>query len=214
MQSNSKLCQMRALTPSAYSLQIRWCVACRIYLSRSQVQILLHLDTTASICRLQVLCSFSTIVVVCTWTSRFGTLFYPGPNRIGCFCARLLQGLQRVISDSVLFIYGCLVRRPVVGYLNRPEMASDRLCNTSIIIGSPSVHTQHASQEIPMQLITRRHSFAYIPHTPDRTQLHTIEWVAPLHPQSRIVNIKLRTARGQGELWPLSSLKTRQRCYS
>ena len=39
-----------------------------------------------------------------------------------------------MISDSVLFIYGCLVRRPVVGYLNRPEMASNRLCNTSIII--------------------------------------------------------------------------------
>ena len=49
-------------------------------------------------------------------------------------CARLLQGLQRVISDSVLFIYGYLVRRPVIGYLNRPEMASNRLCNTSIII--------------------------------------------------------------------------------
>ena len=53
--------------------------------------------------------------------------------RLGCFCARLLQGLQRVISDSVLGIYGCLVRRPVVGYLNRPEMASNRLCNTPII---------------------------------------------------------------------------------
>ena len=39
-----------------------------------------------------------------------------------------------MISDSVLFIHGCLVRRPVVGYLNRPEMASNRLCNTSIII--------------------------------------------------------------------------------
>ena len=39
-------------------------------------------------------------VVVCTWTSCFGRLFHPGPNRIGCFCARLLQGLQRVISDS------------------------------------------------------------------------------------------------------------------
>ena len=39
-----------------------------------------------------------------------------------------------MISDSVLFIYGCLVRRPVVGYLNRPEMASNRLCNTSIIM--------------------------------------------------------------------------------
>ena len=37
-----------------------------------------------------------------------------------------------MISDSVLFIHGCLVRRPVVGYLNRPEMASNRLCNTSI----------------------------------------------------------------------------------
>ena len=45
-----------------------------------------------------------------------------------------MQGLQRVISDSVLTIHGCLVRRPVVGYLNRPEMASNRLCNTSIII--------------------------------------------------------------------------------
>ena len=38
-----------------------------------------------------------------------------------------------MISDSVLFIHGCLIRRPVVGYLNRPEMASNRLCNTSII---------------------------------------------------------------------------------
>ena len=38
-----------------------------------------------------------------------------------------------MISDSVLFIHGCLVRRPVVGYLNRPEMASNRLCDTSII---------------------------------------------------------------------------------
>ena len=38
-----------------------------------------------------------------------------------------------MISDSVLFIHGCLVR-PVVGYLNRPEMASNRLCNTSIIV--------------------------------------------------------------------------------
>ena len=28
-----------------------------------------------------------------------------------------------MIGDSVLFIHGCLVRRPVVGYLNRPEMA-------------------------------------------------------------------------------------------
>ena len=63
----------------------------------------------------------------------FGRLFYPGPNRFGCFCARLLQGLQSVISDSVLFINRCLVRRLVVGYLNRPEMAST-LRNTSIII--------------------------------------------------------------------------------
>ena len=38
-----------------------------------------------------------------------------------------------MISDSVLFIYGYLNRRPVVGYLNRPEMASNRLRNTSII---------------------------------------------------------------------------------
>ena len=69
------------------------------------------------------------------WTSCFGKLFHPEPSRIGCFCARLLQGLQRVISDSVLFIHGCLVRRPVVGYPNRPEMASNiLLCNTSIII--------------------------------------------------------------------------------
>ena len=45
---------MLALTPSANSLQIGgWSVACRIYL-RSQVQILLHLDTTASIYQLQV----------------------------------------------------------------------------------------------------------------------------------------------------------------
>ena len=42
------------------------------------------------------------------------------------FAARLLQGLQRVISYSVLSIYEFLVRRPVVGYLNRPEMASNR----------------------------------------------------------------------------------------
>ena len=34
---------------------------------------------------------------------------------------------------SVTFIY--LSRRPVVGYLNRSMMASNRLCNTSIIIG-------------------------------------------------------------------------------
>ena len=60
--------------------------------------------------------------------------FIQDPNRIGCFCARLLQGLQRVISDSVLSIHGCLVCRPVVGHLNRPEMASNRLCNTSVII--------------------------------------------------------------------------------
>ena len=59
--------------------------------------------------------------------------FHPGPYRICCFCARLLQGLRIVISDSVLFIYGGLVRRPVVGYLNRPKMVSNRLCNTSII---------------------------------------------------------------------------------
>ena len=53
---------------------------------------------------------------------------------MSCSNMALLQGLQRVISDSVLFHYGCLVRRPVVGYLNRPEMASNRLCNTSIIM--------------------------------------------------------------------------------
>ena len=39
-----------------------------------------------------------------------------------------------MISDSVLHIYGCLLRRPVVGYLNRPEVASNRLRNASIII--------------------------------------------------------------------------------
>ena len=45
-----------------------------------------------------------------------------------------------MISNSVLFIYGCLVRRPVVRYLNRPEMASNRLCNTSIITSLSSLH--------------------------------------------------------------------------
>ena len=54
-------------------------------------------------------------------------LFYPGPYRIGCFGARLSHGLQRVISNSVLFFYRCLVRRPAVGYLNRPGMALNRL---------------------------------------------------------------------------------------
>ena len=39
-----------------------------------------------------------------------------------------------MISDSVLFIKECLVRRPVVKYLDRPEMALNRLCNTSIYI--------------------------------------------------------------------------------
>ena len=39
-----------------------------------------------------------------------------------------------MISDNVLFIHGCLVRRPIVGYLYRPEMASNRLCITSIIV--------------------------------------------------------------------------------
>ena len=39
-----------------------------------------------------------------------------------------------MISNSVLFIHGCLLRRPVVGNLNKPEMASNRICNTSIII--------------------------------------------------------------------------------
>ena len=75
-----------------------------------------------------------TPVSVYTWTSCFGRLYHPGPNRIGCVCARLLLGLQRVISDNVLFIHGCLVRRPIVGYLYRPEMASNRLCITSIIV--------------------------------------------------------------------------------
>ena len=73
-------------------------------------------------------------VPVCTWTRCFGGLNHPGPNRIGCFCARLLQGLQRVITNNVLFIHGCLIRCPVVGYLNSPEMASNRLCNISVII--------------------------------------------------------------------------------
>ena len=45
-----------------------------------------------------------------------------------------------MISDSVLFSHGCLVRRPVVGYLNRPEMASNRLCNTSIINPYPLIY--------------------------------------------------------------------------
>ena len=54
MRSSSKLCQMLVLTPSANSLQIgSWSVARRIY-RRSQVQVLLHLNTTASIYRLQV----------------------------------------------------------------------------------------------------------------------------------------------------------------
>ena len=38
-----------------------------------------------------------------------------------------------MIIESVLFIHGCLVRRPVVGYLNRPGMTSNRLCITSFI---------------------------------------------------------------------------------
>ena len=49
----------------------------------------------------------------------------------------MLQGLQRIIGNSVLFIYGRLVRRPVIGYLNRPEMASNRLRNTSIYYKYP-----------------------------------------------------------------------------
>ena len=73
-------------------------------------------------------------VVVYTWTSCFGILYHPGRYRTGCYCAQLLQGLQRVISDSVLFIYRCLIRRPVVGYMNRPKIAPNRLCDTSIII--------------------------------------------------------------------------------
>ena len=39
------------------------------------------------------------------------------------------------ISDSGLSNYS-LARRPVVGYLFRSMMASNRLCNTSIILSS------------------------------------------------------------------------------
>ena len=54
-----------------------------------------------------------------------------------------------MISDSGLFIHGCLVRRPVVGYLNRPEMASNRLCNTSIIItDSHDIHNVDDDQQV------------------------------------------------------------------
>ena len=71
---------------------------------------------------------------VVVWASCSGRLFLPGPNRICCFCARLLQGLHRVMSNSgVLFIHRCWVRRPVGGYVKRPEMASNRLRDTSII---------------------------------------------------------------------------------
>ena len=40
-------------------------------------------------------------VFVCTWMSCFSSPFYPGPNTIDCFCARLLQGLRNVIWYSV-----------------------------------------------------------------------------------------------------------------
>ena len=42
------------------------------------------------------------------------------------------------ISDSGLSNLP-LARRPVVGYLNRSMMASNRLCNTSIISNIPNI---------------------------------------------------------------------------
>ena len=65
-------------------------------------------------------------LIACGRVAIFSRLFHPGHNRIGCFCARLLQGLHRVIIESALFIYGCLVCRAVVGHLNRPEMAVNK----------------------------------------------------------------------------------------
>ena len=60
--------------------------------------------------------------------------FNPGPKKIGCVCARLFQGLQRVTIDSVPIIHGWLVHRSVGGYLSRPETVSNRLCYTFFII--------------------------------------------------------------------------------